>query len=77
MRVVSGSGELSIRARIRRDIGLEHGEPVVLRREGGESGSRTVHTVTKQPQAQARAPYAGSGYTADDVVRARHEEAKR
>ena len=74
---VSDFGNTTFPAQIRREIGLDRGEPVVVRVEDGEIRIRTVRDVMQRLQAQARALFASSGYSVDDFIRERHEEAAR
>lgn len=75
---VSESGKLNLPARLRREVGLEYGGPVVVRVEEGEIRIRTVRDAIRGVQEQARKLFRGAGdgvdrFIADRRAEARHE----
>lgn len=74
---VSSSGTLNLPARLRRQVGLENGGPVVVRVEGGDILIRSVRDVLAELQSDARRVFAGSVETVDGFLRERREEAAR
>jgi len=74
---VSEGGKMNIPAYIRREVGLEHGGPVMVSVVGGEIRMRVLRDVLTGLQDEARAVFAGSGETVDRFLRERREEARR
>ncbi len=72
---VSGTGKVSLPAKLRRMVGLEHGGPVVVRVQDGEIRIRSVRDVLAELQADARRVFAGSGENVEGFLRERHAEA--
>jgi AbrB family looped-hinge helix DNA binding protein len=74
---VSEGGKMNIPASIRREVGLEHGGPVMVTVVGGEIRMRMLRQVLSDLQAEARDVFAGSGETVDGFLRERRVEAYR
>lgn len=74
---VAETGELNLAVELRRQIGLEHGGPVLIRLEDGEIRIQAVRDVMARLQARAQALFAGSGCTVDEFLQHRREEAAR
>ncbi len=74
---VSDTGKLSLPAKLRRMVGLEHGGPVMIRVEDGEIRIRSVRDVLAALQADARRVFAGSGESVEGFLRERRAEAAR
>ena len=74
---VSDTGKLSLPAKLRRMVGLEHGGPVMIRVEDGESRIRSVRDVLAGLQDDARRAFAGSGESVEGFLRERRAEAAR
>lgn len=74
---VSEGGKMNIPAQIRREVGLEHGGPVMVSVVDGEIRMRVLRQVLAELQAEARDVFAGSGETVDGFLRERRDEAHR
>jgi len=74
---VSDTGKLSLPAKLRRMVGLEHGGPVMVRVEDGEIRIRSVRDVLAGLQADARRVFADSGESVEGFLRERRAEAAR
>jgi AbrB family looped-hinge helix DNA binding protein len=74
---VSEGGKMNIPAYIRREVGLEHGGPVMVSVVDGEIRMRALPHVLAQLQAEAREVFAGSGETVDRFLEERRDEARR
>jgi len=74
---VSEGGKMNIPAYIRREVGLEHGGPVMVSVVGGEIRMRVLRNVLTDLQDEARDVFAGSGETVDRFLAERREEAAR
>lgn len=68
---------MNIPAHIRREVGLEHGGPVMVTVVNGEIRMRALRQVLTDLQADAQAVFAGSGETVDGFLQERREEAPR
>lgn len=68
---------MNIPAYIRREVGLEHGGPVMVSVVGGEIRMRVLRNVLTDLQDEARDVFAGSGETVDRFLAERREEAAR
>lgn len=68
---------MNIPASIRREVGLEHGGPVMVSVVGGEIRLRVLRQVLADLQEEARDVFASSGETVDGFLRERREEAGR
>jgi len=74
---MAANGRLSIPAKQRKALGLEHGGMVVSTVENGELRIRTVKTVLDELRGRL-APYLkASGDTVDQFIADRHAEAER
>ena len=74
---VSEGGKMNIPAQIRREVGLEHGGPVMVSVVNGEIRMRVMRQVLEELQDEARDVFAGSGETVDRFLRERRDEALR
>lgn len=74
---VAESGKLNLPAQMRRQVGLEHGGPVLIRVENGEIRIRTVRDAIADLQQRTRRLFAGSGDNVDRFLADRRAEAKR
>jgi len=74
---VSEGGKMNIPASIRREVGLEHGGPVMVSVVGGEIRMRVLRQVLIDLQDEARDVFAGSGETVDGFLRDRGDDARR
>ena len=74
---VAEGGKMNIPAQIRRQVGLEHGGPVMVSVVDGEIRIRAVRHVLAGLQNDARQVFAGSGETVDTFLRDRRTEAVR
>jgi AbrB family looped-hinge helix DNA binding protein len=74
---VSEGGKMNIPAQIRREVGLEHGGPVMVSVVDGEIRMRVLRRVLAELQAEAREVFAGSGETVDGFLLERRDEARR
>lgn len=74
---VAESGKLSLPAQMRRQVGLEHGGPVLIRVENGEIRIRTVRDAIADLQQRTRRLFAGSGDSVDRFLADRRTEAER
>jgi AbrB family looped-hinge helix DNA binding protein len=75
---VSESGRLSIPAKFRRAVGLEHGGDVVVELDGREVRIRTVDAVVERAQTLTRQLIGGKpGASVDAFLAERHREAER
>ncbi len=74
---ISEGGKMNIPAHIRREVGLEHGGPVMVSVVGGEIRMRVLSRVLTDLQDEARDVFAGSGETVDRFLRDRRDEARR
>jgi AbrB family looped-hinge helix DNA binding protein len=74
---VSEGGKMNIPASIRREVGLEHGGPVMVSVVGGEIRMRVLRQVLTDLQDEARDVFAGSGESVDGFLRERRAEARR
>ena len=74
---VSEGGKRNIPAQIRREVGLEHGGPVMVSVVNGEIRMRVMRQVLEELQDEARDVFAGSGETVDRFLRERRDEALR
>ncbi|HEX5327760.1 MAG TPA: hypothetical protein VFW75_13915 [Acetobacteraceae bacterium] len=74
---VAETGALNLTVELRRQIGLEHGGPVLVRLEDDEIRIQAVRDVMARLQARAQALFAGSGCAVDEFLRQRREEAAR
>ncbi len=74
---VSEGGKMNIPANIRRQVGLEHGGPVMVSVVGGEIRMRVMRQVFADLQDEARALFGGSGVTVDGFLAERRDEARR
>nr|WP_294519272.1 AbrB/MazE/SpoVT family DNA-binding domain-containing protein [uncultured Rhodopila sp.] len=74
---VSEGGKMNIPASIRREVGLEHGGPVMVSVVGGEIRMRVLKQVLTELQDEARDVFAGSGDSVDGFLRDRRAEALR
>lgn len=72
---VSEAGRLNLPAQLRREVGLEHGGPVVIRVEDGEIRIRTARAVMEELQAFAQERLAGSGDSVDQFLADRRQAA--
>lgn len=68
---------MNIPAHVRREVGLEHGGPVMVSVVGGEIRMRVLRNVLSDLQEEASGVFAGSGETVDRFLRERREEARR
>ena len=68
---------MNIPAQIRREVGLEHGGPVMVSVVNGEIRMRVMRQVLEELQDEARDVFAGSGETVDRFLRERRDEALR
>jgi AbrB family looped-hinge helix DNA binding protein len=71
---VSEGGKMNIPAAIRREVGLEHGGPVMVSVVDGEIRMRVLRQVLADLQAEARDVFAGSGETVDGFLQERRED---
>jgi AbrB family looped-hinge helix DNA binding protein len=74
---VSEGGKMNIPASVRREVGLEHGGPVMVSVVGGEIRMRVLAQVLTDLQNEARDVFAHSGETVDGFLRDRRAEARR
>ena len=74
---VSEGGKMNIPASIRREVGLEHGGPVMVSVVGGEIRMRVLKQVLTELQDEARDVFAGSGDSVDGFLRDRRADALR
>lgn len=74
---IAEGGKVNIPAQIRRQVGLEHGGPVMVSVVDGEIRIRAVRHVLAGLQNDARQVFAGSGETVDGFLRDRRAEALR
>jgi AbrB family looped-hinge helix DNA binding protein len=74
---VSEGGKMNIPAQIRREVGLEHGGPVMVSVVDGEIRMRVLREVLAEIQAEAQEIFAGSGETVDGFLLERRDEARR
>jgi AbrB family looped-hinge helix DNA binding protein len=74
---VSEGGKMNIPASVRREVGLEHGGPVMVSVVGGEIRMRVLKHVLADLQDEARDVFAGSGESVDGFLRERRAEARR
>jgi AbrB family looped-hinge helix DNA binding protein len=74
---VSEGGKMNIPASIRRQVGLEHGGPVMVSVVDGEIRMRVMRQVLTDLQDEARQVFAGSGQTVDGFLLERREDARR
>ena len=72
---IAGNGRVSLPARQRRLVGLEHGGVVVVRVEDGEIRIRPVLAVVEEVQALARRYFDGSGDSVDAFLSDRRDAA--
>ncbi len=68
---------MNIPAQIRREVGLEHGGPVLVSVVDGEIRMRVLRRALLDLQAEAGSVFAGSGETVDRFLAERREEARR
>jgi antitoxin component of MazEF toxin-antitoxin module len=68
---------MNIPAQIRREVGLEHGGPVMVSVVDGEIRMRVLRQVLAEIQAEAQEIFAGSGETVDRFLLERRDEAGR
>ncbi len=68
---------MNIPAQIRREVGLEHGGPVMVSVVDGEIRMRVMRQVLAELQAEARDGFAGSGETVEHFLLERRDEARR
>jgi antitoxin component of MazEF toxin-antitoxin module len=68
---------MNIPAQIRREVGLEHGGPVMVSVVDGEIRMRVLRHVLADLQADAQQVFAGSGETVDGFLLERRDEARR
>lgn len=68
---------MNIPAYIRREVGLEHGGPVMVSVVGGEIRIRVLRNVLSELQDEALGVFAGSGETVDRFLQERRDEALR
>lgn len=68
---------MNIPASIRRQVGLEHGGPVMVSVVDGEIRMRVMRQVLTDLQDEARQVFAGSGQTVDGFLLERREDARR
>jgi antitoxin component of MazEF toxin-antitoxin module len=68
---------MNIPAQIRREVGLEHGGPVMVSVVNGEIRMRVLRQVLAELQAEAQEVFAGSGETVEGFLRERRAEARR
>jgi AbrB family looped-hinge helix DNA binding protein len=74
---VSEAGKMNLPAHIRREVGLEHGGPVMVSVVDGEIRMRVMRQVLDDLQDEAKEIFAGSGETVARFLRERQEEALR
>jgi AbrB family looped-hinge helix DNA binding protein len=74
---VSEGGKMNIPADIRRQVGLEHGGPVMVSVVDGEIRMRAMRLALADLQNEAQSLFAGSGETVDGFLRERRQEAER
>lgn len=74
---VSEAGKMNIPAQIRREVGLEHGGPVMVSVVDGEIRMRVLRDVLIELQTEARAVFDGSGETVERFLEERRQEARR
>ena len=74
---VSESGKMNLPASIRRQVGLEHGGPVMVSVVNGEIRMRALRQALTDLQDEARAVFAGSGESVDSFLGERRREALR
>jgi len=74
---VSETGKLNLPAQLRRQLGLEHGGPVLVRLVDGELRIRTVQEAMRRLQQDARRIFGASGDKVDRFLADRREEAAR
>lgn len=76
-KIIAG-GKIVIPAELRRELGLQTGDTLVVEREGNAIVLKTYLQVVKEVQAEFRAligPYEGS--VVDELIAERREEAAR
>ena len=74
---VSERGKMNVPARIRREVGLEHDEPVTVSVVDGEIRMRVLRRVLAELQVEAREVFVGSGETVDRFRLGCRDEARR
>ena len=74
---ITNLGKMNLPAHLRRQVGLEHGGPVMLSVVDGEIRIRALSQVLNCLQNQAQSVFAGSGETVDGFLRERRAEAVR
>jgi AbrB family looped-hinge helix DNA binding protein len=74
---VSEGGKMNIPAQIRREVGLEHGGPVMVTVVDGEIRMRVLRQVLAELQAEAQEIFAGSGETVDSFLLERRNDGRR
>lgn len=74
---ISEGGKMNIPAQIRREVGLEHGGPVMMSVVAGEIRMRPLRHVLAELQGDARTVFAGSGESVDRFLTERRQEARR
>lgn len=74
---VSEGGKMNIPAQIRREVGLEHGGPVLVSVVDGEIRMRVLRRALSDLQAEAAGVFAGSGESVDGFLAERRRDALR
>jgi AbrB family looped-hinge helix DNA binding protein len=74
---ISDAGKLNVPAQIRRQVGLDHGGPVMVSVVGDEVRIRSVRHVLDDLQREASRVFAGSGESVEQFLLERRAEAVR
>lgn len=74
---ISNGGKLNVPAQIRRQVGLDHGGPVMVSVVGDEVRIRSVRHVLEDLQREASRVFAGSGESVERFIQERRDEAAR
>jgi bifunctional DNA-binding transcriptional regulator/antitoxin component of YhaV-PrlF toxin-antitoxin module len=74
---VSDGGKMNLSSQIRRQVGLEHGGPVMVSVVDGEIRIRALRQVLTNLQEAAQRVFAGSGESVAAFIQERRVEAAR